>query len=246
MSRLRAFSRHLLLSLLVLAAVMALVRFAWFPGPYAEIADIWPICGLIAAIHLLPFPLLTALVYKPGKKSLRFDLGVLALLQLAALGFGAWTLHSERPLYLVHAVDRFTVLAAKDLGSTTSTDFPNTPWRGPLAVVALLPEDPEQLRRLTEETVFGRGPDIDRRPEFWSSYASSWRRILLEAEPLTTLLERRADQAELIIEAAESAPGEFSDFVVVPLIGKRADFSVIISRGDGVIRKVLPVDPWIY
>ena len=43
-------------------------------------------------IDVILGPLLTLLVYKQGKKTLLFDLTVIVLLQISALGYGLWTI----------------------------------------------------------------------------------------------------------------------------------------------------------
>ena len=46
-------------------------------------------------------------VFKIGKPSLRFDLSIIALVQVAALTYGVWVVQNERPAAIVFADDRF-------------------------------------------------------------------------------------------------------------------------------------------
>lgn len=61
-------------------------------------------------------PLLTFVLFSPKKsrKELRVDLTLVAAIQIAALGYGMWTVWQARPLYLVHEVDRFKAISAPD------------------------------------------------------------------------------------------------------------------------------------
>lgn len=236
---------HFAISATVLLGFLVGVYGFWFPTPYATLAGVGSIIGLLALIQLLPFPALTALVYRPGKKSLKFDLAVIGLLQAVALAYGGWSLYSERPHVMVHALDRFSLLAAKDL-DLSGAALPDKPLRGPLLVVATLPDDPAERSRLLEETLFGGRGDIDRRPEFWKSYADHWRNLLLKAEPLITLREQRPEAADRIDRLAQAESAGMPGLVYVPVIGKRRDFALVLRRADGTMVDVLAVNPWIF
>jgi hypothetical protein len=47
---------------------------------------------LMAGIDIVVGPLLTLIVFKAGKKGLKFDLALIALAQAAFLAYGVWTI----------------------------------------------------------------------------------------------------------------------------------------------------------
>ena len=115
MSRLQAFLVHLSLSAAVVGSGFAIVFFIWYPQPYFEVVGAWYLIRILFIVDVVLGPLLTFIVFKPGKPGLKFDLTVIALVQVAALMYGATIIYQERPYYLVFAVDRFELVARKDL-----------------------------------------------------------------------------------------------------------------------------------
>ena len=105
--RIKAFLIHGLVSISVALLVIGLVFFIWYPSPLAKAVGVTHIFLMMLVIDVILGPLLTLLVYKQGKKTLLFDLTVIVLLQISALGYGLWTISQGRPAWLVFNVDRF-------------------------------------------------------------------------------------------------------------------------------------------
>lgn len=59
--------------------------------------------------------LLTLIVFKSGKPSLKFDLSCIVLMQLAALIYGGTIIYQQRPEFVVFGTDRFTTVTAADV-----------------------------------------------------------------------------------------------------------------------------------
>jgi hypothetical protein len=70
---------------------------------------------MVGGIDLIVGPLLTLLVYKQGKKTLKMDLTVIALIQALFLGGGLYTLFASRPVYLVATNQMFNLVFATDI-----------------------------------------------------------------------------------------------------------------------------------
>ena len=165
MSRYRAFGIHLLISSFVFIAFLLIMLRVWYPDFYFEASAGWGVLKILLMVDVVLGPLITLIIFKSGKPGLRFDLSVLAFLQLSALAYGASVIYENRPLYLVFAVDRFEVIPAgaidvaeiKDPGSLTSLDS-----RPPM-VFANPPEDPEQRGEIAMEVILG-GKVIELRP----------------------------------------------------------------------------------
>ena len=85
MSRFRASGFHFVISLLVGLVLLALCWFMWYPAPMLMAIGGHEIFLLVVGIDVVLGPLLTLVVFKSGKKTLKFDLAVIALLQIAAL-----------------------------------------------------------------------------------------------------------------------------------------------------------------
>src|SRR5690606_22701846 len=114
-TRLKAFFIHLLLSVLVALASLFWVFTIWYPALLHQALAVTHILLLLVIVAMTLGPLLTLVVYKPGKPTLFFDLTVIAALQLSALAYGLWTVAEGRPAWLVFNVDRFDVVQVVDI-----------------------------------------------------------------------------------------------------------------------------------
>lgn len=109
------FFRHLAISLGIAGIVVWLIFWEWYPSPLHKALAVTDIFLLLLAVDVVLGPCLTLLVCKAGKKNLYFDLAVIFSLQLAALGYGLWTVAQARPAWLVFNVDRFDLVQVIDI-----------------------------------------------------------------------------------------------------------------------------------
>src|SRR5699024_7695764 len=113
--RLKFFLSHLSISFLIALLVVGLVFFIWYPSPLATAVGVTHIFLMLLVIDVILGPLLGLLVYKEGKKTLKFDLSVIILIQIAALCYGVFSIEQGRPAWLVFHVDRFELVRKNDL-----------------------------------------------------------------------------------------------------------------------------------
>lgn len=99
--KLIAFLYHFLLSLLLMLIAGYLIFGVWYHKPYYQLFDVLQVFILMLGIDLILGPLLTFIVYKKGKKTLKMDLAVVALVQLLAFGWGMWSIANARPAWIV-------------------------------------------------------------------------------------------------------------------------------------------------
>ncbi len=116
--RLKAFWLHLAASALLLSVFAGLVVFLWYtPWPLLSLQGGVKILALMALVDVVLGPSFTLLIFKPQKsrRELMADMAVIVVLQLAAFGYGAWMLYTERPLFLALVTERFEVVRAPDI-----------------------------------------------------------------------------------------------------------------------------------
>ena len=250
-TRVRAFLTHLALSSAVVGAACAVIFFVWYPYPYFHAAGAWNVLRVLIGVDLVLGPLLTLIVFKPGKRWLMADMSIIALVQIAALVYGLTVIYRERPFFVVFAVDRFVLLAKADVDGAKLAEawaagrIDAKPPRGPLLVIANRPTDLEGLQRLIDETVFGGQPDIERRPEYWQRFGDEGARVSARTRPLTALRAARPDAAAEIAAFAARL-GQTEDQVrFLPLSAKNRDVAVIVDSATGAPIDVVDVDPWI-
>jgi hypothetical protein len=112
-NRWQAFGLHLLISLVLFLLLAAIIYFWWYPGVLFRYDGGLEGMKLIAGVDFFIGPVLTLLVYKVGKKTLRFDLACIAVLQLACLSGGMWTVWQTRPVAVVYANHSFRSISSQ-------------------------------------------------------------------------------------------------------------------------------------
>ena len=144
MSRWQAFAIHLGISLAIFAVLAALVLFVWYPSFFFTTDGGWQGMRIIVLVDLVLGPLLTLLIYKAGKPGLRFDLTVIALIQVLGLSGGVYVVYSERPLALVYSDGQFNSLARDDFQANDLDPalLDRYPGRSPKWLMVVLPDDP--------------------------------------------------------------------------------------------------------
>lgn len=115
MSRWRAFAIHLLISALIALVFLLICRFFWFRGPLFDVTGGVGLLSILVPVDVILGPILTLLVFKAGKPTLKMDLSLIALVQFAALVYGAIIMVQARPLYAVLYHEELRVIRPLDL-----------------------------------------------------------------------------------------------------------------------------------
>lgn len=249
-SRKRAFLTHLALSATIVGVVCALIFLVWYPYPYFHAMGAWSVLRILIGVDVVLGPLLTLIVFKPGKPGLKFDLAFIAFVQLAALVYGLTAIYRERPYFTVFAVDRFYVVserdadpvelaAAREAGRVTAK-----PFREPLLVVAAFPTDLATQQRLLDETLFQGLPDIERRPEFWQPFAEQVSAVQRAQHPLSTLRAKQPGAAAAIDGLIKNLGLPEDRLAYLPLVAKNRDVAFVVDAETGAPLDVIDVDPW--
>lgn len=113
--RLKFFLGHIAISILIALVVVCVVFLLWYPAPLAKATGVMQIFLMMLAIDVIVGPMLTLLVYKEGKKTLKIDLTVIILIQLTALLYGAYNIAQGRPLWLVQNGNRFELVRNNEI-----------------------------------------------------------------------------------------------------------------------------------
>jgi len=249
MSRWKAAGLHFLICVAIATLVVTLMLVVWYPSPLFEAMGGDRLVGILIGVDVVIGPLITLLIFSPGKAGhlLRFDLTVIACLQLTALAYGVYVVAEARPAYVVFAKDRFEITTANDirdaeLAKVTRPEFASIPWGGPVRVGVEMPKDPaEQIRIMISAAA---GADLKTFPQFYVPYADQAKAAAARAKPIALLRavhpERKAE-----IEAAVAATGLKEDAMgFLPLRAKRRDMAVLVDAKDGRVMGYVGVDPW--
>lgn len=246
MTRASVFWLRLAVTASLLILVFGLLRMLWYPEAYFELFGVAKLFLMLAFVTLIMGPGLTTLLFRPGKKGLVFDIVVIAIAEVAVFTWAVIELNDRKPVFAVFAVDRFESVRANevDLEQLRYPELAGRPGHAPRLVYAQLPEDPDAMSRLIDETVFLGMADIDRRPEFWKPYAQGVREIRGAAQPLTELLVRADSRAAEIQQWLDAQRLTAADYLYLPVRGSRADGTMVLHGDIGYPVAVLGVDPW--
>jgi hypothetical protein len=153
MSRYRAFAIHFGISFVIFLMLTWLVVYVWYPGFFFETDGGWEGMRIIVAVDLVLGPLLTVIVFKAGKPGLGFDLTLIGLMQVAALGAGVYIVYSERPLAMVYVDGQFFSVSRKDFTEVglALPDLDGLPGPSPKWVEVEIPDDPFEQSRIRAE-----------------------------------------------------------------------------------------------
>jgi hypothetical protein len=247
--RLKAAGIHLAISLLIAAIAALLVFLVWYPYPYREISGGRELFMLVISVDVILGPLLTLAVFNLKKplKELKRDIFIIALLQLAALVYGLWTVAVARPVHLVFEIDRFRVVHAIDVPDELLDKAPPPFDRLPLAGPALVSvRDFKDSKESFEATMVAlQGVALGARPDFWQSYELAKPQVLASMRPLDELKSRFPAQSATIDQALKSAgkpPGANAAMGYVPMVGRNTFWTVLLDANTAEVIAFVPVD----
>jgi hypothetical protein len=245
-NRVHAFLIHLLLSVLIAGIVMVIVFWVWYPMSLHAAVGVTEIFLILMAVDVTIGPVITLIIYKPDKPSLKFDLAVVALLQLCALGYGINTVFKGRPAFIVFSVDRFEVARASDLDARSlakamqnGNQAAVAGWTSPKWVAAVASKDPKRSQEILFSAVLG-GADWPLLPELYVPLAEVKDQILTKAKPLQELrnLHRQDDSVALLANWQDNAAKW------LPLRGTVKDMVVLVDPVSTAVIDILDMDPW--
>ncbi|MGH8514607.1 MAG: TfpX/TfpZ family type IV pilin accessory protein, partial [Gammaproteobacteria bacterium] len=234
LTRWKAAAIHLGICALIALAVFACMALLWYPQPYFEAVGGARLALTIIGVDVVIGPLITLVVYNPKKKSLRFDLAVVALLQMGALVYGIYVVYTARPVYVVFNVDRFDVVAANELvpddwPTRVPDAFKTLPLTGPRLVAADLPSDAKEKRELLF-TAFATGVDLRNYPQYYRPYHERTAAVIAKAKPLAELREKRPGSEADLTRMVEAFGQGSEHLAFLPVLARKKDLTAIIDR----------------
>lgn len=246
--RCRWAGTHLFISLLIAALTAALVFLVWFPHPFRELAGGVKLFLIIATVDVILGPAATLIVANPKKslKELRLDVAFISLLQIAALGYGLWTMVQARPVYMAFEVSRFRVIHAVDVDPQLLAQAPEQ-WRHlPMGRPQLVAVRPFRSAQEQSDAVFAElgGLTLGARPDFWMPYADAVAAVKAEAKPLSELLQRKPEARAAAEAMAQKLDRPVDGLLYLPVAGRSLFWTALIDPSSGMPLDYLPVDPY--
>ena len=246
MSRWKASAIHLVASVLIALTVIAVIAFVWYPGPLFEATGSRELVVLLIGIDVAIGPLITLIVYREGKRGMRFDLVFIAVCQVAALIYGLHVFLAVRPGFYVFAVDRFVAvpasqLSTEDLAAARDARYRRVPWTGPKLVAAKLPTGGPELQELTQSAFSGK--DVERFPKYYEPYENQRDSVLARAAPLADLAALGGRAGAEVDAFVAAHGGNVDEFAYIPFHIPRRIMTGVVRRSDASFVDILPIEP---
>jgi hypothetical protein len=244
-TRTQAAGIHLAISVAIAATVLAALLLVWYPQPYFRLAGGLGLMLILIGVDVVLGPVLTLIVYQPEKKSLRFDLAVIAAVQVAALAYGLWVMAQARPAFVVFAGERFTIVAANAIlpesFAGAKPPFDRVPLDGPMIVGARVPTDPKERERVM--MMLMSGIDLPQLPRYYVPFADMHDTLQAKARPLAEF-ERRSPEAQAAVAATIARSGRRRDFLAwLPVLGRMEMATAIVDVERKDVVTVVPIAP---
>lgn len=247
LSRTRASLIHLGISALIAAVVVCLMMFLWYPPPYFQGMGGGTLLLLLIGVDVVIGPLITLIVFDQKKKSLKFDLAVIGIIQLSALVYGASIMFQARPAFIAYYKDRFDVITparipAEELARAQGTQYQSIPLTGPKLVAFKQPAEADELNRMLFHPQ--AAGDLFAFPQHYVPYAEKAKDAGFASKPLSTL-RKKNPQIEAELNALLKEKGvEDAKAGYLPLNTKSNDMAVILEKESGKILGMIFCDPW--
>lgn len=241
-SRQKFFLSHLGLSLLISLLILSWVFLVWYPSPLAQAVGVTHIFLMLICIDVIVGPLLGFIVYKEGKKSLKFDLAIIILIQIVAMVYGVYTIAQGRPAWIVYNVDRFELVRNNEIildhVNQAKPQYQTTSWLQPQFVAVQLSLDMKQRNDDMFNEALG-GISLSQRPERYISLEQVKPQMQQRAQKLEVLKQfNHNNEVDSILSKYPQATAW------LPLKANAVDMVVLVNKDKGEVVKIVNLRPW--
>ena len=220
--RSKFFLYHLLISFFFAFLILLWLFFVWYPQPLAKAVGVIHIFIMLIVIDVILGPSLSFFVYKEAKKTLKFDLAVIILIQILALGYGLYSIAQGRPAWLVYNVDRFELVRNNEITDTNLQ----------------IPKNKEERSKSMFEEIFS-GISSAQRPELYIDLIQVKSLMQHKVQNLKELEKFNSKQdVENILKKYPEANAW------VPLKANTVDMVVLMDKNSAQVVKIVDLRPW--
>ncbi|MEH6768581.1 MULTISPECIES: TfpX/TfpZ family type IV pilin accessory protein [unclassified Psychrobacter] len=240
--RLKFFIKHLCISLIVALLVLTGIFTVWYPAPLAKATGVTHIVLLMIAIDVIVGPILSLIVYKANKKTLKFDLLVIILLQISALSYGIYSLAEGRPVWMAFNGNRFELIRNNELldvsiDNRVDSEYYHPSLLGPRYVAVKIAVNQLEREKNMFEELQG-GISLAQRPERYVAIAEANGRIIETAEGVSDLKNYNSEQA--VDSILDSYPNASS---YLGLKANAVDMTLLLDDEGNTI-EIVDLRPW--
>lgn len=244
--KLKASIVHLIISAIVVGLTLGLIIYFWYPLNYISVTRFIQIATVLICVDLVMGPVLTLVAYNSKKASLKFDLAIIATLQVAALGYGGYTLYQNHPLYVTFNIDRYTIVTAQDAEPEKAQydEYKVSKLSSPKLAFAALPETLEAKNKLMLGYLTGE-KDLDQRIDLYKPYSQNLDSINAKSMKVNKILLNAMHDKE-VRSFQDKHAEKVKDYTFLPLTGPTDHAILVINGKDGEVVSTIKTDPWQY
>ena len=231
--RLRAAGIHFSLSALVFVVALYLILAHWFPGFHFVVDGGWQGTRLVAAVDLVLGPTLTLLIFNPlkARRLIVFDLACIGMAQLAALGWGFYAIHSQRPVSVNFYDGTFSSITAEPI---EAEKYPLSILdalsdRKPALIYVAPPANVDEQTRAAMMEMVGGAPEYAD-PLRFKKFLPNWDTVRARAKPLTVPDKERPEFALARAEFLAKRGGAVADYLYFPFSGRYGECTLAFSQ----------------
>ena len=240
--RIKFFLGHLLISVLIALLTTFLIFKVWYPQPLDKALGVGFIFIMMIAIDVIVGPLLGLLVYKEGKKTLKMDLTVIILIQIAALSYGVYSIAQARPVWITFNHDRFELVRNNELKTENIADakpqYQQPTWLQPQYVAVKQATDPQE-QQIEQMSAMLNGISIAQYPERYIALNQVKTQIQDQARDLSQLKQWND---ETIIQAIINKYPQANGWLPLETYGLA--MVILVNKEKAEVIKIVDLRPW--
>lgn len=238
--RLNFFLTHLVISIFILILVILFVFLVWYPFPLAKAVGVIHVLLILIIIDIIIGPVLALFIYKEKKKTLKFDLIIIILVQVFALIYGLYSIAQGRPVWGVYSIDHFELVRNNEIIDNHIQQAQKKYRNSSLFKFQLVAAEFSKNKETDEifQEMFGGG-SITQKPEHYVELSKARSQIQQYAKSLD-YLEKYNNQ--VVVKQVLAKYPQANAFV--PLKANAVDMTVLINKEKGEVIKIVDLRPW--
>jgi hypothetical protein len=243
------FLKHLLFTGFALILVLGGLYLGWYAWPVWHLEGAEKVVGLVVLIALVIGPLATLMVSSPKKAQhlLRLDWTVIAVVQIAALAYGSWTLWQGRPLFYAFSVNQMELVSAAQFDNESMTRAQEKSakimpsWSSlPQWVWAPLPENEQEATDIIYSAITS-GKDVTSMPEHFRPWAEGLPALRTQLQPMPELREKLNLNAGAYTALINSLGKDEAKVGWILIQGGKREGVMMFERETGEYLRFLPM-----
>lgn len=241
-SKFRALSIHLCISAAILAALMTMIIFWWYPGIWFAIDGGWQGTRIMVLVDMVLGPVLTLIIFNPAKtrRHIIFDLSCIGLIQAAALAWGIHAVHSQRPLAIVYWDTAVYSVDAYELAqfNTDVSDLEKFNQTLPIMIAARAPKTDEE-KTAVAISAFMDGPKMYADIERFAAISDHLDAMRKASVDILNIASKKPDVEAALQSFLKSRPkSHIEDYIFLPFYGRFGFYHLIFDQQGNIIDRL--------